>query len=945
MGQPQKRDAEQHILSLGRVLQSLREEDNVDVLIETTISYLKEQFDYSLIWIALYDRLNHILFGKGGITPGNDTSFLQQRLVLSPGDLFEQVVIELRPLGVVDLRTEIRVSGWLELAREYNIQGTIILPIRFKDRCLGVVLLATQRWGYLIGTEARAQLMMLVGELGAVLYRVEVDLHHKQSRRIDEPLLQLVENLHQLNNLDQKLEAVVKATHQFVLPTRTNIYWFEREKRYFWLRTSNQLINMVSSRSTSTVAGITVQDLSDFYYALSVNQIVSIGEGRSSLKSDFTGKLLQRLGVRSLLAAPINFQNDLQGFLAVEGKEARIWTEAEKNFVKGTAGLISLVVPSDGMETTINKIQSASGLKSQIAQAIYSDNDIDEILHRCATRVLEQLAATRFLLLQYDPALNKYQVFYQSQPQNRRRVTFALDALKEVDKQLVQRASVAVGVENLEQDLRFFNWRSCLLENNMRSLLISNCTSGQAPQVLLVIANEVNRSWTTLEKELLQVVSQQIGVVVRQWQLHQQTQQQQNILLSFEHSLNILSRAYTPTTQNIQELERTALEQIASILNCPLAILLTWKPGEQLTKITHCVIGSSEFAILRDASIPLHEPLIYSALTTDGLFTCKVDDLQAQTREWLYGDIGQILVMALRTTADYQPTGVVIIASADRQWSEHSLTIAQAIVCQLAWSRRWLQISQILSSTTEELQQLNWYKHRRLEDIQTLVAMLISQMHEKGIQKNELTDVLYQQMLRQFDNITASMTALLKEQWQLHINSEIIPVTTLLKRSLERVENLLTQRKLWIGVHGLGQQVLCDEKELSRTSGHRSVRPNSLYITGDRGKIELVLDELLVAAVERSPDAGRIDIWCRLSNEKLLEVSITDYGTIEPQLLTDLHPDTPLDVLASSTLNQPPGLHLMICQHLMQKLQGELHLYQLPDGRTVSRLLLPLGGV
>ncbi len=90
MGPPEKPIAsEKQIISLGRVLQKLREEDNVDVLIETTIAYIQEQFGYQLIWIALYDRLKHALSGKGGITPTKDTSFLQKRLVLSPGDLLE----------------------------------------------------------------------------------------------------------------------------------------------------------------------------------------------------------------------------------------------------------------------------------------------------------------------------------------------------------------------------------------------------------------------------------------------------------------------------------------------------------------------------------------------------------------------------------------------------------------------------------------------------------------------------------------------------------------------------------------------------------------------------------------------------------------------------------------------------------------------------------------
>jgi hypothetical protein len=204
MGPPEKPiAAEKQIISLGRVLQKLREEDNVEVLIETTIAYIKEQFDHQLIWIALYDRLNHTLSGKGGITPTKDTNFLQQ------------VVIEQRPLGVADLKEEHRAETLKEVAKKFQIQGTVIFPIRYRDRCLGLVLLGSQRWGYLLATEAKARLLIVLAELGGVLYQHEIDLLQKQTKRIEEPLLRLLENLRSLTNFDQKLETVVEATHQF----------------------------------------------------------------------------------------------------------------------------------------------------------------------------------------------------------------------------------------------------------------------------------------------------------------------------------------------------------------------------------------------------------------------------------------------------------------------------------------------------------------------------------------------------------------------------------------------------------------------------------------------------------------------------------------------------------------------------------------------------------
>ncbi|WP_392531180.1 GAF domain-containing protein [Nostoc sp. C117] len=971
MGQPQKPiAAEQQILSLGRVLQSLREEDDVDVLIEIIISYLQEQFDYKLIWIALYDRLNHILFGKGGITPDKDTSFLHQRLVLSPGDLLEQVVIEQHPLGVADLRGEIRAAEWRKIAQKLNIQGAIIVPIRYKDRCLGLVLLGSERWGYLLTGEAKASLLMVLGELGAVLYQHEMHLQQKQTRRIDEPLLELLENLRSLGNLNQRLEAAIQATHKFVSPNRTNVYWFDREGRYFWCRMSNQLLKSDRNFSTQQPAGMTVQELSDFYYALTVNQIVSIGDARSSLKSHFTAKLLQRLKVRSLLAAPIIWQKNLLGFLAVESNEPRIWTDTDKNFVQGAAGLISLVAPNETTESSIKQIQEDAQLTSQIAQGIYSEYELQETLEIFAKKVLARFTATRFLLLQYDPQQNNYQFIYQSQPHNRRPLKFALDTLKELDGQLLQNSTQAVEIENLDEDLRFFNWRPLLLENGMRSLLIGKCLHGQIPPALLVIAHETHRSWTTLEKELLWAVSQQIGVIVRQWQLHTRTQHQQKISQIFEQCLWILAQ---PENNKIEaekkHLERTALEKIAAILGCPLAVLLSWSPGDSSAEIIPGVTTSSQFGIFEDASISIEtEALIQWALNTESYLTLKVDHLIPETRKWLNTpDKGQILVMALRTNTDHKPTGVVLLADTqERPWSEQSLNSTAILISQLAWWRRQKKINRLLESTTEELRQLNWYKHRRLEEIQRITAVSLSQIHDLGIPANELTQMRYQLLLRQLDHTANSMSGLLKlEQWQLHISWETMPITSLLKRSLERIENLVKQQKLWIGVHGLGQPI---EDGDSPKSCPLPSAQSVMAIAGDIMKIELVIHELLINACNRSASGGRIDIWCRRlteqkptdtkrnlsqlsqdSSAKLgdghqtsVELSITHNGAMEPLLLTELHENKPKDILASSNLDQPPGLHLLICQKLIQELGGQLNFYQLPDNRVVSRLLLPL---
>ncbi|MDJ0615449.1 MAG: GAF domain-containing protein [Calothrix sp. MO_192.B10] len=943
MAQQQKtKAAEQHPLtSLEGFLQNLRDGDNLDVLIATTIAYLQQEYDYNFIWIAVYHRLNHTLIGKDGILPNGDRNFARQRVLLDPGTLLEQVVIEQRAVGVADLRSETRAHKWQELAQKHKIQGAMILPLRHKGHCLGVALLGNQRWGYLLAGETKAKLMMVMGELGVLLYQHEMEWQYQQSKRPEKSLLQLLEGLQTLENLSERLENVVHTTHQLINPSRTNIYWFDRQHRYFWLRVSNQPGKVGFHQTQPVLGGIKLDELSDFYYALAVNQVVWMGDNNSSVKSSFTKQLLKRLKARSVLAAPIIWQKDLLGFLAVENHQSRNWTEAEQSFVKGAAGLISLVSPLDTIETSIQKIQADAELTSQVAQAVYSHQELEVILRSCAVKVLERLTATRFLLLQYNQENNNYQFLYQNQSHNRYPLTFGLEALKEIDHNLLHRATTTISIENLEEDLRFYNWRDNLLNAGARSLLISNCRQGHRPDAILLVVGESHRSWSVQEQELLLVIAQQIGVIVRQLQLHTQHEQQQKILHSFQESLNLLETSQNPHTQ-VEEnyLEQSTLERIADAIKAPLVTLLSWKPGDLVATVLPGIITEENYKI--NISIPIDiatEALIQWALVTESYLSFCIDDIPEESKKWLIGDgISQILLFPVRTTTEEKLNAVILIADhSQRQWSEVGIEAVQVLVSQLAWSRRWLHTTQMLQSQTDELQQLNWYKHQYLSDVQRNVSTLLN--HIKDAPESEYANIRYQPIIRQLDYVTPHLTELLNtEQWQLNISNEKIPVATLLKRTLERVDDLLQQQKLWVGVHGLGSQP--NEVNGGTRSSHRS--QSSLVIAGDIFKIELVIYQVLLAACKRSNVGGRIDIWCRRLDESNLEISITDLGNIDLQLLENLALNQSKNINYYDYVSQPIGFNLVVCQQLVQKMGGELQINQLPDHRVLSRLLLPL---
>jgi GAF domain-containing protein len=945
---------EQAIISLGQVLQKMREDDGVDHLVKTTVSYLQENLNYPFIWIAFYNHSNKTLYGKGGLTPDRETSDLTRSIVIQSDDFLDKVVNELCPVNIANLREESANPEWQQVAIKYNIQGTIVLPIHYRENCLGIVLLGSQSREYLLTEAARAKLLIVIGELGILLYRYRNNSHqpHNLQESFTKPLLQLLDNIRSVSDLNKRLEAVVDATHKFVLPSRTNIYWLERERNYFWCRMSNHLININSANSNKTgAAGITVPELSDVYDALSMNKVVWISETDCSLKINFQDHILQRLGVRAVLIAPIIWQKDLLGFLSVESYEPRNWVEVEENFVEGAAGLLSLVAPNEiiEIEDQIRQTQNDTQLTNQVAQAIYREENLDSALQLCAGRILERLSGTRFVLLQYNPKQNIYEIIFQSMRYDRRLWRFSLSNLEEVDVQLLRSAKQSLEIENLAGDFRFSNWRQKLSENGVRSLLICNCSPSQTPELLLLITHETKRSWKTVEKELLWVFSQNIGVVVNHWQLRDTARKQQKISQILKKFLNMLIRS----KGNRNETEVAAIKQIASVLEVPLAIMLSSNPGEDWAKIVPGVISDHQFGVISNFHVSLEKDVLAELATAHNSYLIlKADDLPAETRQWLIiPDRSKVFIMALRKSPECQPAGIVVLADyQERHWTKISVNAIETMIYQLAWWQSQQQIIQKLESDTENLRHLNWYKHTRIEEIHRLSTLTVRRIRDLGIPVNELGQTRYKLLLQQLDHLAGSMAGMIKqEQWDLHISIETVSVSNLLKRAIERVDNLVKQQQLWIGLHHkpynhLGQshndRRLSPISSLPREQTHTS---STLAATGDMVKIELVFHELLVAACQRSPVGDRVDIWYSRLDDHSLEISIVDNGTIEPQLLAELNKPQSLDTLFVTDLNKPPGLHLVICKQMMQQLGGGLQISQLPDPKVVSRFLLPLG--
>ena len=891
---------------LAQVLPAIWEADTLDQSIQEALSAIRAEFGHGLLWVGLYDRFNHKLTTRGVMTNG-PRRFSHKQLSLEPGDLLEQVIVQQQPLIIADIREDAKAGTWGRIAKNFELQGTVILPIQRKGICFGLIVLGSRRWGVTPGILENSTLLAINNALAEAIHQNALESQRQQTKQPAKPLLALLRSMANLPGLDARLQAIADETQTFVAAP-THIFWIESRGRQVWCR---------AGKSKGKVQSLPISEIQSLYQTLSTNEMVVVGELEGSLKASIANRLMQSLSAQSLMAAPIFYQEELQGFIAVSGNSPRIWSDAEKDYLQGIAQLVGLAMPTSEVDEALSQLKSDHLLSAGITRSIHNDRDWQHVLGLCSEQLAARMGTDQLLILSANPDRGGFDLCYQTglgMVINGARAQSWLP-LNDVDDKLLRRAHTPVSIEDLNTDLKFAAWRQPLQAMDVQSLLVSNTSPGHAPEGVVIVTDKSQRRWTQAEREVVQTLSSQIGLILHQWQLQRQTDQQAQLHETFQWGMRSLQRL-----SQLDVLDQAAARHISQLLQVPLVGIVAWENGADFARLTSTLSQGNAFQIDSNRQIPLAtDAIINWAIATEGLLTLRIEDLPTGDENWITAPQGaQLLIMALRTAPEHEPNAMVIVAdSASRQWSDEQTTLLAIVTNQLAWCRRHIKLTHTMLNHQQQLTQLNWYKHHQLEDLSRVLTDCAQQLT-----RPEQSSIGQQQLLLQkLEKATQQLTHTNShEQWQLQFRSNSTPLTGLLKRATERANPLIQTRQLWSKVH-------CE---------------SNLTLTGDIHKIEFVLYELISEACRRSPIGDRIDIWCRPIDEHWLEVSITGEGKVAPAILKELETGRSLDLLSPSTLQQPENSHLWVCQALTQQLGGEFSLSQMEDGRTLSRLMLPL---
>lgn len=958
---------EKQLLSLEGVIQTLREEQNVDVLIQATLNYLQAQFKYRLIWIGLYDAEKNQLLGKGGVTPTADPRFLKAKFALNSGDLLEQVLRERKSMAIADLRSEARAAELHKIAQNHGIQGTLLFPLWYKDRSCGLVLLGSHLWGTTPRTGEKAQLSLLFGSLGTALSSLDLRSAEPSIKRPDEQMFEMLNELQNLPTLENRLEVVVNKTHDFITPARTNLYWYSPERRFFWQRIANRKKGRSRPNSNGNAPTLTVLDVSDFYLALAADQVIAIGEGKSPLKVDVSNRVLSHLRSQSILAAPILVKKELLGFLALEEDSPRSWEESEEKYIRAAACTLALLVGTYRVEESVQETQQDTHLIAEIASAIATETDPQAALRACCNLLLQRLGANYFFVVQesnqQQRPKNAYKIVYQNQPQERRSTIPFLNPLNVTEREQLLASETVIAIDDWEKDQKFKEWRDVLMPFGVRSLLVCRGGNSQNSSFLLIGHNNP-RTWNQPELGVVGAVSQKLSIVLHPSTTQTITDRSSLALQTLQAGLTVLLSAPSDPIW----FERAWLQYLAQSLECPLVALLTVQAQNQEVKVATVVTTNPSFSLPQNGTFPLsNDPLLREAIASESFLACNIANLPNETRQWLnLSSTGQVLVKALHSTTlpddlskgrsssasqSYLPLGfIVIVDSNNRSWSPHVQQPLDVLMRQFTGLRHYRRMSATHSRELRDMEQLNWYKHRCLETLYQSVGSSIKGLLELDAKEQnqysteqEIRRVRTAQILHSLENVLAPLTPLVnQEQWQLQTRLIPLSLENTLKRSLRRLEPLYNQRQILIRIHNTG----------------------NLNIYADPLKLECVLFELLVMFCYRTQPKNRVDLWSRLLSEEggslegskqtpqpnnlqpLMELVITENELIQP--LTESEDNESEEEqnqglygrFVTSTSQQPPNFNLTICQRVLRSWGGDLQFYQLENGHFLTRLML-----
>ena len=232
-------------------------------------------------------------------------------------------------------------------------------------------------------------------------------------------------------------------------------------------------------------------------------------------------------------------------------------------------------------------------------------------------------------------------------------------------------------------------WEKELRESKVRSIIAASCDTiaPQAketllPRGILVLIEVQPRAWKREDRQFVQLVARQLGVVLQQWHLAKRQQSLELLLEGIPEAIAAINSADGPAS-----LYEAVTQSLQRLLTVPLVGILTWRtsgaagantPGQASfaeAKIRQVAYEEDVFALAPcvEAIVVEQDALIQWCLQSPYPIAVGVDDLPQSTLQWLNAPaLGQVMAVVFDAAGTpYLPSSLIVVgAPRNRQWLE-----------------------------------------------------------------------------------------------------------------------------------------------------------------------------------------------------------------------------------------------------------------------------------
>ncbi|MEN9216325.1 MAG: GAF domain-containing protein, partial [Gloeomargarita sp. HHBFW_bins_162] len=767
------------------------------------------------VWLASYDATRSTLVGRDGVVPNpkEDGTLLRQRFAVTAGDVWQRVLQQETPIDIPDWSKEARPGEWANKMKRLRPVGVTLYPIPGGG---GVVLLGISEWGAALRPDGKLRVRLFLGEMAQRLHTLETQKQQQQTRQGGEFLTQVMLKCRPQSNYEERLTLMAEQVHQAVRADQTLVYAYDERANHFILKTSAPRLRREEVVPLAMIQGL--------YQNLMLGELVVINDASQAQRIAISVQFWQQYNAQALLAAAVLAPESKQllGFYCCLSRQPRNWEAFDKSAIQGVAQLAAMLSPLAEFTQTLTRLETEQKVYLGIAQAIYGGSDWYQALKTAGEILDQQLPGERWLLLHQNPDSRHYEIVHQSY--KKRPLVGPLAPLHELDHDLLRQSGVVITIPNWQAELKLMTWRQTLQHQGVQAVLAANAVPEHDPKILLVLTHSEPYYWSPRDCQFVQAIARQLGVVVRQWYLQQSYESQTRLYNTMVRGLELLNQPLT------------FVQHLASALSIPQVALITWTERAETGQVVAANPHHEAFSVsVHDPISIAGDPLLQRVIAQAEPWLQSGVELEAVTRHWLTGEgIDQILALPIGNPAQ----GVLILLdTAQQTWPLPLITMLQVLTGALARGSSLYQRVQTLEQGYLELACQNWRRQWLWQEWAAEVGALTpEQFPEQWPQKQQQAQTW----------LTPDLT----------LESQPVSLSSLLRRASARMNDLINQNKVWFRVHQSGLE--------------------KAQILGDGERLELILAELLRFACQRSPQEGRVDIWCQPAQSGIVEVAITD---------------------------------------------------------------------